>query len=125
MLELIGSVVVFIFVCTTVAAVWSLFKWLCLRSSYQFGKLLAGLLYGVPKAVYHAFKYAFVPLHSRIEKAKKSSTNNDEEHAVTFDGKSGRDIIDINAKRKERQVLEGEFLENPTKRVNQKRNMKK
>lgn len=121
MLELIGSVVVFILFCTTISVAWTLFKWLCLRSSYQFGKLIGGLFYGVPKAIFNAFKYAFVPLHSRIEKAKTATNNASDDHTVTFDGASGRDIVDLNQKRNERHVLEGEFLENPVKRVNQKR----
>ena len=124
MLELTGAAVTFMIFCTTISALWSLFKWLCLRSSYQFGKLIGGLLYGVPKAIFNAFKYAFVPLHSRIQKVQteETATNNaSDEYTVTYDGATGRDIVDLNQKRNERHVLEGEFLENPVKRVNQKR----
>lgn len=123
MLELTGAAVTFMIFCTTISALWSLFKWLCLRSSYQFGKLIGGLLYGVPKAIFNAFKYAFVPLHSRIQKVQteETTTYHRDDHTVTFDGSTGRDIVDLNQKRQEKQVLEGEFLENPVKRVNQKR----
>lgn len=118
MLEIIGAVVTFMIICTSVAALWSVTKWLCRRSAFQFGKFIAGLFYRLPKAILHAFINAFVPLHSRNK--AKTNTNRDE-HTVIFEGRSGRDIIDLNAKRKQKHVIEGEFLENPTKRVNKKK----